>query len=575
LIPAGIVQATPLRLQWLSAVLTEYQRLNSGAPLPADGWQIHEQILTEMRTWGARAPVGLCDFLKLTPATCTSLVQSVGKDYTVADAANATIFQEHVRAMRLWMRDNGYRHMPLIVSEFGVLQPSGCGYLGGWDAAVGNQMVKAYMKATFDWLLNTVDTATGWPADGYRLAQRWGWWSLNGEMTNPVTCTPLSVFNGSLYQGAMPGTLTQFGTYWVQYMNGQLGGAPTTLYLPPIMWINNFGVNPSAGGWTSFDRFPRAMGDVNGDGKADIVGFGQYATLVSLSDGAKFGTPRNWITHYGYDPVAGGYTNYGLFPRMLADVNGDGKDDIVAFGMYATLVSLSDGTRFGTPQIWIKHFGSDASAGGYTSFDQFPRTVGDVNGDGKADVVAFGNLATWVSLSTGTSFAWPTNWINHFGSANAAGGWSSYSIRPRWIYDINGDDKGDIVGFGDYAVVAALSTGTKFNAAAVWINNFGNTAKGGGWTTFDQYPRRVADVSGDGLGDVVGFGGAATLVAPSTGSAFGPILTGIAHYGFNASAGGWTSNNTYSRLLGDINGDGTADIIGFGASGTITSLRRW
>ncbi|MFH1086744.1 MAG: glycosyl hydrolase, partial [Chloroflexota bacterium] len=34
LIPAGIVQATPLRLQWLSAVLTEYQRLY-GEPLPA------------------------------------------------------------------------------------------------------------------------------------------------------------------------------------------------------------------------------------------------------------------------------------------------------------------------------------------------------------------------------------------------------------------------------------------------------------------------------------------------------------------------------------------------------------
>ncbi|OYX60725.1 MAG: hypothetical protein B7Y89_15345, partial [Novosphingobium sp. 32-60-15] len=44
--------------------------------------------------------------------------------------------------------------------------------------------------------------------------------------------------------------------------------------------VANFTVG--AGGWSSQDRFPRQVADVNGDGLADIVGFGQAGALVSL-----------------------------------------------------------------------------------------------------------------------------------------------------------------------------------------------------------------------------------------------------------------------------------------------------
>jgi hypothetical protein len=47
---------------------------------------------------------------------------------------------------------------------------------------------------------------------------------------------------------------------------------------------DGFGAGESAGGWTSADRFPRQLADVNGDGRADIVGFGDAGVWVALVD---------------------------------------------------------------------------------------------------------------------------------------------------------------------------------------------------------------------------------------------------------------------------------------------------
>ena len=49
-----------------------------------------------------------------------------------------------------------------------------------------------------------------------------------------------------------------------------------------IAYGDNFTVNK--GGWVSQDKFPRHVADVNGDGRDDIVGFGGDAVFVSLSE---------------------------------------------------------------------------------------------------------------------------------------------------------------------------------------------------------------------------------------------------------------------------------------------------
>ncbi|TQF42594.1 hypothetical protein UNPF46_04630 [Bradyrhizobium sp. UNPF46] len=86
-----------------------------------------------------------------------------------------------------------------------------------------------------------------------------------------------------------------------------------------------------------------------------------------------------------------------------------------------------------------------------------------------------------------------------------------------------------------------------------------------GWTDNNQYPRRVTDLNGDGLPDIVGFAASGVYVALNTGTGFGGRQLWTSDpWGVSS---GWTDNNQYPRMIVDVNGDGLPDIVGFAASG--------
>ena len=276
--------------------------------------------------------------------------------------------------------------------------------------------------------------------------------------------------------------------------------------------INNFGAGPGGGGWSSYDEYPRDVADINGDGRADIVGFGIAGTYVALGQAnGTFGSLVQVNSQFGQSPNAGGWSSNDRYPRMLADVNGDGRADIVGFGIEGTFVALANGSGgFGELTFALAEFGTNA--GGWLSNDRYPRMLADVNGDGRADIVGFGIDGVLVAL----------------GSANGT--------------------------FGPLALAVA---------------EFGTAA--GGWTSQDRYPRALADVNGDGRADIVGFGEAGAYYALNNGTGgFGPVTLGYAQYA--NGAGGWSSGNRYPRMLADVNGDGLEDIIGFGENGAFVTL---
>jgi hypothetical protein len=81
-----------------------------------------------------------------------------------------------------------------------------------------------------------------------------------------------------------------------------------------------------------------------------------------------------------------------------------------------------------------------------------------VNGDGRIDIVGFGNAGVAVALGNGDgSFQAVTNDLRAF--APGAGGWGSEDSYPRHLADVNGDGAADIVGFGYGGVSEALSHG--------------------------------------------------------------------------------------------------------------------
>lgn len=346
------------------------------------------------------------------------------------------------------------------------------------------------------------------------------------------------------------------------------GSSVVAAFQTPRYALANFSVG--AGGWTTDTQFPRELADVNGDGLDDIVGFGYDGTWVSLATGGgNFAAPTLVLDNFGTTSAAGGWSSDTASPRVLGDVNGDGLADIVGFGYDGVWVSLATGGgNFAAPTLALDDFGSSSAAGGWTSSD--PRELADVNGDGLDDIVGFGPDGVWVSLATGGGdFAAPTLVLDNFGSSAAAGGWTSQDQYPRELADVNGDGMADIVGFGQDGVWVSLATGGgDFAAPKLVLSDYGSSTAAGGWSSDSQSPRELADVNGDGKTDIVGFASGGTWVSHATGNGgFDTPALEDSNFGQTSATGGWTSQDAYPRRLGDVTGDKKADIVGFGSNG--------
>lgn len=191
-----IVQPTPIRLQYLDMVLASYEQQNGGAPMPVDGWSIHNFILNEVscdydpgNCWGAEIPPGVdADF---------------GEILSIEDNDNVDLFIERIESFRQWMADRGYGGLPLTISEYGVLMPD---YLG-----FDSNRVNAFMNATFDYMRTATDPMLGDPNDNYRLVQTWSWFSTGADG---------DVYNGYLFKGTpnnYPWGLSAMGQNFANY----------------------------------------------------------------------------------------------------------------------------------------------------------------------------------------------------------------------------------------------------------------------------------------------------------------------------------------------------------------------
>lgn len=278
-----------------------------------------------------------------------------------------------------------------------------------------------------------------------------------------------------------------FGAHgvWVSIADGDGG------FDEPVKKLNNFSITQ---GWR-VDVEPRRMSDVNGDGIADIVGFGAHGVWVSLADGqGGFEEPVKALNNFS---ITQGW-RVEVEPREMADVNGDGLADIVGFGAHGVWVSLADGFGgFEEPEKALNNF--SITQGWRVEVE--PRQMADVNGDGLADIVGFGAHGVWVSLADGRGgFTEPKKEVDNFSITQ---GWR-VSHEPRFVVDMNSDGMADIVGFGGGGVWIALANGLGgFDALQRRIDNYSYDQ---GWTVENE-PRRLADINGDGTVDIVGFGG--------------------------------------------------------------------
>ncbi|EAR08609.1 hypothetical protein [Reinekea blandensis] len=253
-----------------------------------------------------------------------------------------------------------------------------------------------------------------------------------------------------------------------------------------------------------YQNYIRQFADINGDGYLDIVGFGRGSTVVSLAQfgddlGAGPGSGSYQLRDRRYDipeyaiesPLS--YTAVD-HPRMLADVNGDRKLDLVGFGPSGIEVSVNN-MRDPIP-------GASPNGG---EFD--PENYSE----------------SWDAADTSTQIflAKQTVGLNHINRNQgylhvpAGNPWYTPAIHTREIVDMNEDGLNDIVIFHDNAVEVFFNTteapgasNVQFADAVVWSLGFKASEEiwyeqSGEVRKYRQ--RGVADVNNDGVMDFWGF----------------------------------------------------------------------
>lgn len=332
--------------------------------------------------------------------------------------------------------------------------------------------------------------------------------------------------------------------------------ADTNTCTPPIVvtWSETPATPDTAKLWSSL--LPAHIADVNGDGRNDLIGILGDGLQVALSRATGADTSTRWGSNFGSGQ---GYADANINPVMLADVNADGLADAVGFAGDGVYVALSTGTAFAAAGKWLANFGTGT---GWTNMDAMPRTLADMNGDGRPDVVGFKTDGVYVGLNTGSAISAPTRWLADFGTTTATA-YPTATANPRFVLDLNGDGLPDVAGLADSGVYVAINSGTALAAATLWLADFGSAA---GWTSTDAMPRTFGDVNGDGLPDLVGFKNDGTYVALNTGAGFQPATKWLDDFGAG-TATAYATQQGFPRQLADMNSDGRADIVGFGTDG--------
>jgi hypothetical protein len=311
---------------------------------------------------------------------------------------------------------------------------------------------------------------------------------------------------------------------------GGIGGTGTIgLNLVDTGRIHDAAGNPlQPGGVAAFQqqtfatgRYPLSVttADVNGDGKPDLIVANYSSGSISVLLGSSNGTFQSPVTF-----AAGA----DLHSVTTADVNGDGKPDLVVANGASRTVSVLLGNGNGTFQSPVTFA---------TGTNAYSVAIADVNGDGKLDLIVAnfgsGNVSLLLGNGNGT----------FLGQTTFATGLAPASVA---VADVNGDGKPDLI---------VANNGS--NTVSVLLGNGNGTFQA--QTTFAAgiYPPSIttvttADVNGDGRPD---------LIVGSRSSDSISVLLGNGNGTFQAQTTFATGSGPISVTTSDVNEDGKADLI--------------
>ncbi len=233
---------------------------------------------------------------------------------------------------------------------------------------------------------------------------------------------------------------------------------------------------------------------------------------------------------------------------LTGDVDGDGRSDfiagesasgrwVVAKSEIEQLLPRNKPQSFREPEEWLNNWGQN----GTKDF-----VAGDCNGDGKMDLLyrdsATGEIQ--VALSDGSKFITQEQPWGSFDISNGAVGiFTGY---------FNRDNKEDLLFWiqSEGTAYVALSSGSGFSPAKVWLEN---------WQNIAGSLILTGDFSGDGKTDLAAFdkNNGALKLALNINSGFDPAA------GEDGQPVNFVTGERWQVLSGDFTGDGVDDILAY------------
>jgi hypothetical protein len=263
--------------------------------------------------------------------------------------------------------------------------------------------------------------------------------------------------------------------------------------------INTSSFDPKVDYATGIEPRSVDVADIDGDGKIDIAVVNQSSNSLTVF--------QNQCT-VGVISFASGVTfSIGTFPQCvrMADLDGDGKKDIVVVNQNANTISILRNTA----TSGIINASSLATPVSFTTGNTpYRLALGDIDMDGKLDIAVSNFNANTVSLYLNTTSVGVIN-----SSSFATPYTLTVGLRPIGveISDLNGDTKPELV----VVNAAATNIGVYQNNSVVGVINAStfslattlNAAGSIGNST------AIGDIDGDGKKDIAFPYGASSIVA--------------------------------------------------------------